>query len=148
MKPTYLDTAQMNLCQECLRITQGEPIRTPLLGQIPGERAKNVAKAIRFICALPPSSRWDWETPCELCHLPNSVEVTTQQASSGECSLHANAISKDVAVSLMSPLLTDDERSRLVSFLYWLNYHAVGHWADAPLHSWHSPEVTHPTISD
>lgn len=144
MKPTYLETAQMNLCQECLRMTQGEPIRTPLLGQIPGERAKNVTKAIRFICALPPSHSWDWETPCELCQVSPSVEVTTQQASSSECSLHANYISRDLAVSLMSPLLTDEERSRLVSFLYWLNFHAVGHWSG----DYYSPEVTHPTISD
>ena len=132
MKPTYLETAQMNLCQECLRITQGEPVRTPTLAQIPGTRHTNITKAIKFVCGVMVSSKWDWETPCELCHLPNSVEVTTQQASSAECSLHANAISQEIAVSLMSPLLTDEERSRLVSFLYWLNYHAIGHWAEAP----------------
>jgi hypothetical protein len=143
MKPTYLEAGAMALCQDCLRITQGEPVRTPTLAQIPGARHTNITKAIKFVCGVMVSTKWDWETPCELCQVSPTVTATVEQASSGECSLHANAISKEVAVSLMSPLLTDEERSRLVSFLYWLNFHAVGNWADD-----YSPEVTHPTISD
>ena len=149
MKPTYLESAAMNLCQECLRITQGEPIRTPLLSQIPGERNANVARAVRVICESLTPSVWDWETVCEFCHSSPTAHVITQQASSAEASLHANTISKEIAVSLMSPLVTDQERQNLLLFIYWVNFYAVSNWVDdSLLHPQHSPEVTHPTISD